>query len=52
MGGRDLVMTTTGTHQSQLARRSGVRQPSIGQFLTGKIEFSDDQLDRLLSCTG
>lgn len=55
MGGRDVlqrVMTDTGMSQSQLARISGVRQPSISQFLTGKIDFSDDQLDRLLSCMG
>lgn len=45
-------MTTTGTSQSQLARLSGVHQPSISQFLTGKIDFSDDQLDRLLTCMG
>lgn len=52
---RDLlhqIMTTTGTSQSQLARLSGVHQPSISQFLTGKIDFSDDQLDRLLACMG
>ncbi|WP_053202693.1 hypothetical protein [Jiangella muralis] len=30
----------------------GVRQPSISQFLSGRIEFSDEQLDRLLSCMG
>ncbi|UBV18482.1 helix-turn-helix transcriptional regulator [Mycolicibacterium fortuitum] len=46
------VMTKTGTSQSQLARLSGVHQPSISQFLTGKIDFSDEQLDRLLSCMG
>ncbi len=45
-------MIKTGTSQSQLARLSGVHQPSISQFLTGKIDFSDDQLDRLLSCMG
>ena len=36
----------------QLSRVSGVRQPSISQFLSGKVEFSDEQLDRLLSCMG
>lgn len=46
------VMLSTGTTQSQLARVSGVHQPSISQFLSGKVEFSDDQLDRLLSCMG
>ena len=45
-------MTETGTSQSLLARISGVHQPSISQFLTGKIDFSDDQLDRLLTCMG
>lgn len=45
-------MATTGTSQSQLARLSGVHQPSISQFLAGKIDFSDDQLDRLLACMG
>ncbi|OBJ97561.1 transcriptional regulator [Mycolicibacterium fortuitum] len=45
-------MVKTGTSQSQLARLSGVHQPSISQFLTGKIDFSDEQLDRLLSCMG
>jgi transcriptional regulator with XRE-family HTH domain len=45
-------MTDTGTSQSELARVSGVRQPSISQFLSGKTELSDEQLDRLLSCMG
>lgn len=27
-------------------------QPSISQFLSGKVQLSDDQLDRLLSCMG
>lgn len=52
---RDLlraVMVDTGTSQSELARVSGVRQPSISQFLSGKVELSDEQLDRLLSCMG
>ena len=55
MGSRDLlqrVMAQTSTSQSQLARLSGVHQPSISQFLTGKIDFSDEQLDRLLTCMG
>lgn len=55
MGSRDIlrdVMAATGTSQSQLARVSGVRQPSISQFLSGTIDFSDDQIDRLLSCMG
>jgi transcriptional regulator with XRE-family HTH domain len=46
------VMTDTGTTQSELARVSGVRQPSISQFLSGKVQLSDEQLDRLLSCMG
>jgi transcriptional regulator with XRE-family HTH domain len=45
-------MADTGTSQSELARISGVRQPSISQFLSGKTELSDEQLDRLLSCMG
>jgi transcriptional regulator with XRE-family HTH domain len=55
MGSRDIlrhVMAATGTSQSQLARISGVRQPSISQFLSGTIDFSDDQINRLLSCMG
>lgn len=46
------VMSETGTTQSELARLSGLHQPSISQFLSAKIDFSDDQLDRLLSCMG
>jgi len=46
------VMLQTSTTQSELARASGVRQPSISQFLSGKVDLSDDQLDRLLSCMG
>jgi transcriptional regulator with XRE-family HTH domain len=45
-------MRETRTTQSELSRLSGVRQPSISQFLTGKVDLSDDQLDRLLSCMG
>jgi transcriptional regulator with XRE-family HTH domain len=45
-------MSRTGVTQSALARVSGVRQPSISQFLSGKVELSDEQLDRLLSCMG
>lgn len=45
-------MLQTGTTQSELSRVSGVRQPSISGFLSGKVELSDDQLDRLLSCLG
>lgn len=46
------VMLKTGTTQSELSRVSGVRQPSISQFLSGKVDLSDEQLDRLLSCMG
>jgi transcriptional regulator with XRE-family HTH domain len=45
-------MLETSTTQSELSRVSGVRQPSISQFLSGKVELSDEQLDRLLSCMG
>jgi hypothetical protein len=45
-------MLQTGTTQSGLSRLSGVRQPSISGFLSGKVDLSDDQLDRLLSCMG
>lgn len=46
------VMLETGTTQTMLSRVSGVHQPSISQFLSGKVDLSDDQLDRLLSCMG
>ena len=46
------IMLTTSTTQSELSRLSGVRQPSISQFLSGKVHPSDEQLDRLLSCMG
>ena len=46
------VMRETGTSQSDLSRSSGVRQPSISQFLSGRGHLSDDMLDRLLSCMG
>lgn len=46
------VMLETGTSQSALARLSGVHQPSISQILSGRIDASDDQLGRLLSCMG
>jgi hypothetical protein len=45
-------MRRTRTTQSELSRLSGVRQPSISQFLSGTVDLSDDQLDRLLSCMG
>jgi transcriptional regulator with XRE-family HTH domain len=46
------VMRETGTTQTELARLSGVHQPSISQFLSTKVDLSDEQLDRLLSCMG
>jgi transcriptional regulator with XRE-family HTH domain len=46
------VMLATSTTQSELSRLSGVRQPSISQFLSGKVHPSDEQLNRLLSCMG
>jgi len=55
MDGRTVLrelMLDLGVTQSELSRLSGVRQPSISQFLTGRIEMSDDLLDRLLSCLG
>src|SRR5436305_4418716 len=45
-------MLKTGITQSALFRVSGIRQPSISQFVSGKVELSDEQLDRLLSCMG
>jgi transcriptional regulator with XRE-family HTH domain len=46
------VMLETGITQSKLSRFSGVRQPSISQFLSGRVEMSDGMLDRILSCMG
>ena len=46
------VLSETDTTQTALSRLSGVHQPSISQFLSGKIDMSDDMLDRLLSCMG
>jgi transcriptional regulator with XRE-family HTH domain len=46
------VMFETGITQSELSRISGVRQPSISQFLSGRGHLSDDMLDRLLCCMG
>jgi transcriptional regulator with XRE-family HTH domain len=45
-------MHETRTTQSELSRLSGVRQPSISQVLSDKVDLSDEQLDRLLSCMG
>lgn len=46
------VMRATRTSQTELASTSGIRQPSISQYLAGKTDFSDEQLDRLLACMG
>lgn len=46
------VMLDTSTTQTMLSRTSGLHQPSISQFLSGKVDLSDEQLDRLLSCMG
>lgn len=46
------VMSEIGINQSELSRVSGVHQPSISQMVSGRIEMSDQQLDRLLSCMG
>lgn len=46
------VMLETGTSQSALSRLTGVHQPSISQFLSGKVDLSDEKLDRLLSTMG
>src|SRR4029450_11333467 len=40
------VMLETSTTQSELSRVSGVHQPSISQFLSEKVELTDEQLDR------
>lgn len=45
-------MRTTRTTQSELSRLSGVHQPSISQYLTGRVHLSDEQLEHLLSCMG
>ena len=46
------VMTEVGITQSELSRISGVHQPSISQFLSGRTDLSDDMLERLLECMG
>lgn len=46
------VMRETRTTQSMLSRLSGVHQPSISGFLSGRVDMSDEMLDRLLSCMG
>jgi transcriptional regulator with XRE-family HTH domain len=46
------VMSGSGMTQSRLSLLSGVKQPSLSQMLHGRIDMSDDMLDRLLSCMG
>lgn len=46
------VMEQSNTTQSQLAHLSGVKQPSLSQMLHGRIQMSDEMLDRLLGCMG
>ena len=46
------VMSETGSTQSELSRMSGVKQPSISQYLSGRTEMSDNMLNRLLTCMG
>lgn len=46
------AMREVGATQASLARVSGVRQPSISGYLSGKTVISDDQLARLLACLG
>lgn len=46
------VMRETSTDQSSLALLSGVKQPSLSQYLSSRVEFSDSQLERLLACMG
>lgn len=46
------VMSETGTTQSELSRISGVKQPSISQFLSGRTQMSTRMLERLMSCMG
>jgi transcriptional regulator with XRE-family HTH domain len=48
---RDVILET-GITQSELSRISGVFQPSISQYVSGRVHMSDDMLDRLLSCMG
>lgn len=46
------VMSSAGMTQSRLSELSGVKQPSLSQMLHGRIDMSDDMLDRLLSWMG
>lgn len=46
------VMREAGITQSELSQYSGVAQPSLSGYLSGRRTLSDDLLDRLLSCMG
>lgn len=46
------VMLDTGTSQVELAALSGVHQPSLSKFLSGKVGLSDNKLAELLACMG
>lgn len=46
------VMDEVGMTQPRLSSLSGVKQPSLSQMLHGRVQMSDDMLDRLLSCMG
>ena len=46
------VMSETGMTQTRLSELSGVKQPSLSQMLHGRIDPSDEMLERLLSCMG
>lgn len=46
------VMQATGTSQRELSRLSGVHQPSISGYLSGRVAFSNELLARLLECMG
>jgi transcriptional regulator with XRE-family HTH domain len=46
------VMSETGTTQLRLSRLSGVGQPSISQFSSGRVGFTDAMLSRLVECMG
>lgn len=46
------VMRETHTSQIELSRLSGVHQPRLSQFLSGRVHMSDEMLNRLLTCMG
>jgi plasmid maintenance system antidote protein VapI len=46
------VMAGSGMSQTRLSLLSGVKQPSLSQMLHGRIDMSDDMLDRLGSPSG